>query len=444
MYGFESNAKGALLFYARGKTIWDNKHWIIAKDIRSKYGSQGQQALPIPGNSSLHYFFHTAPMGSFIPKPGESNHNNGLFYTIINTAAKVRSKKIVKKNIHIKAGVIPTISTMLHANQRDYWLVVRDTINTFYAYLVTTQGIANKPVKSSIGDMIDLRKSFILSQLIFSPPGNTLALTYHNDNTIRLFNFDDKTGKISRPRKLTLKERKYIYKLAFSPSGKKLYALAADNPTKPEYEFLYHFNLLKGERALIASNKSIPKTPNLGFSGLQLAKNGKIYIAQKNYQYLGVINFPEGNKKTCNYTPNSIDLKGRIVQGSLPSFPPFYFRVTEKVGIGIPFKRNIEFAPGQAIIRTKYYKLINDIAEFLKKNPKTSIQITGHTDNVGQFKSNLLLSKKRAQAVAKYLGQKGISTNRIETIGEGSKYPIANNQTPKGRKKNRRIEFFIK
>ncbi|HAS41262.1 MAG TPA: hypothetical protein DCS93_12325 [Microscillaceae bacterium] len=309
--------------------------------------------------------------------------------------------------------------------------------------MVTAQGISSTPVKSTIGNKVDLKESFILSQLAFSPPGNTLAMLYFHDNIIRLFDFDTQTGKLTNARQLQLKERKYITKVTFSPSGQKLYALAADNPNKSTYEFLYQFDLLNKTKHLIISNQSNAKTPGLGIKGIQLAKDGKIYIAQGQYRYLGVINFLEGPKEACGYDPNGIDLGNKRARYGLPSFPAYYFRVTDKIGVGTPFRRNIEFTSGQAIIQPKYYKLISDIAAFLQKSSKVTIIITGHTDNTGTAKGNLPLSEKRAQAVAQYLTKQGIDPKRIIASGQGSKYPIANNKTAQGRQQNRRIEFFI-
>jgi outer membrane protein OmpA-like peptidoglycan-associated protein len=72
--------------------------------------------------------------------------------------------------------------------------------------------------------------------------------------------------------------------------------------------------------------------------------------------------------------------------------------------------------------------------------PSVRIEISGHTDNVGKAESNKDLSRRRAEACKKYLVDKGIAANRIETIGVGSDQPIAPNDTPDGRQRNRRIE----
>jgi outer membrane protein OmpA-like peptidoglycan-associated protein len=81
--------------------------------------------------------------------------------------------------------------------------------------------------------------------------------------------------------------------------------------------------------------------------------------------------------------------------------------------------------------------------EFMKNKPKVTILVEGHTDNVGSNKANDALSLARAESVKKYLVNKGIEPRRIKTKGYGKRKPIADNDTEKGRKLNRRTEIVI-
>ena len=71
------------------------------------------------------------------------------------------------------------------------------------------------------------------------------------------------------------------------------------------------------------------------------------------------------------------------------------------------------------------------------------IKLTGHTDNNGTEKSNLILSEKRARAVQDYLIKYGLPKENIHTEWFGQSKPIASNKTKAGRRKNRRVEMLV-
>jgi outer membrane protein OmpA-like peptidoglycan-associated protein len=104
---------------------------------------------------------------------------------------------------------------------------------------------------------------------------------------------------------------------------------------------------------------------------------------------------------------------------------------------------NLGFELGKDIILAGSFASLDELADVLTKKSTWKLQISGHTDNVGDDDSNLILSKKRAEAVKDYLISKGITTERfiIEYFGETK--PIADNATPEGRAKNRRVEMKL-
>ncbi|MCE2995206.1 MAG: OmpA family protein [Cyclobacteriaceae bacterium] len=95
-------------------------------------------------------------------------------------------------------------------------------------------------------------------------------------------------------------------------------------------------------------------------------------------------------------------------------------------------------------LREEIYTTLDSIAVFLKKESKSTASISGHTDNTGKEDFNLELSSQRAEAVAEYLLDRGINPERISFIGFGNSLPIQPNDTPEGRRKNRRVEILIK
>ncbi len=86
---------------------------------------------------------------------------------------------------------------------------------------------------------------------------------------------------------------------------------------------------------------------------------------------------------------------------------------------------------------------IDVVADQLLKNPALDVRIIGHTDSRGAADYNQRLSERRAEAVARYLQNKGVSARRITSVGQGESHPVADNQTDSGRAQNRRVEFVI-
>lgn len=101
----------------------------------------------------------------------------------------------------------------------------------------------------------------------------------------------------------------------------------------------------------------------------------------------------------------------------------------------------INFETGKSAIKTESQSIIDEVAELLGQNTGLNVSIEGHTDNVGDSKSNQLLSESRAKSVLNALVAKGISSSRLKSKGWGQTKPLADNNTDAGRAKNRRVEI---
>ena len=103
----------------------------------------------------------------------------------------------------------------------------------------------------------------------------------------------------------------------------------------------------------------------------------------------------------------------------------------------------LEFAINKDIILDVSKPSLIELADILKKKATWKLEITGHTDNVGDEQANLVLSKKRAEAIRFFLVEQGITTERLIVLFFGETKPIADNTTLEGRQKNRRVEMKI-
>lgn len=110
--------------------------------------------------------------------------------------------------------------------------------------------------------------------------------------------------------------------------------------------------------------------------------------------------------------------------------------------------KNVQFNTSRATLKTSSNStaILDEIAGLMKKYPKYSLSISGHTDSIGDSASNQKLSENRAKTCYDYLLRKGISASRMNYVGYGETQPIADNTYKDGRKKNRRVEFnmFLK
>lgn len=86
---------------------------------------------------------------------------------------------------------------------------------------------------------------------------------------------------------------------------------------------------------------------------------------------------------------------------------------------------------------------LDQVADYMKQNPRATVRIVGHSDNAGSLNQNMSRSLDRAKQVVDYLLKKKIQRGRILDRGAGALEPVANNATPSGRKQNRRVEIRV-
>lgn len=104
---------------------------------------------------------------------------------------------------------------------------------------------------------------------------------------------------------------------------------------------------------------------------------------------------------------------------------------------------DVTFAVNSTTISPQMRSTLDGVAQSMIDYPNSLIDVMGHTDSTGSEQYNLDLSRRRAESVANYLVSRGVARARVETIGYGEQYPIADNTTETGRAQNRRVEIRI-
>ena len=105
--------------------------------------------------------------------------------------------------------------------------------------------------------------------------------------------------------------------------------------------------------------------------------------------------------------------------------------------------KNVYFEMSKSDLLSASFAELDKLAGMMQDNPNMTIRLEGHTDIIGDHDKNLQLSQDRVIACQRYLAQKGISIDRIQTIGYGDTRPILTKGTDEDRKINRRVEFAI-
>ena len=144
-------------------------------------------------------------------------------------------------------------------------------------------------------------------------------------------------------------------------------------------------------------------------------------------------------------TPASVDNDADGILNTSDQCPatPTGYKVDTK-GCPIGFSLQVNFPFASNILPSSSDADIEALTKFLKDNTSSKVSIVGHTDNNGIDARNQPRSESRAKALADKLIANGIDANRITTSGQGSKHPVASNETNEGRAQNRRIEVVIK
>ncbi len=104
----------------------------------------------------------------------------------------------------------------------------------------------------------------------------------------------------------------------------------------------------------------------------------------------------------------------------------------------------INFGTGSDAISSASKPLLDNLAAVARRCDSFSIEVAGHTDDVGGREMNMALSQKRSEAVVKYLAERGVVSRRLSAVGYGPDKPVASNATSEGQAQNRRIEFAVR
>jgi gliding motility-associated-like protein len=337
-----SDSSGQLLFFTDSKNVWDRTFNKLpySPSLEGDQGSnQSCLIIPQPGVPNLYYIFTTDVI---IYSKVTTYITNGLEYSIVDMKSNGGlGDGTLKWNLPLLTPACQKLTAVYHQNGRDVWIIAHKWLtNEFYAYLLDSKGISN-PVISNTGSVHggdSLGQNNALGYMKASPDGSKIALAISKDKLVELFNFNNSSGVITNPQSFQFNLPGVSPSgIEFSQDSRKVYTtlVQIDGSGPPNFlSRIYQFDLANGwtNPALIDSAAGVR------LLGLQLATDGKIYVARTiNLQpvnrkdSLDVIYNPTRPGLDCNYNllgnvPKSrFSLNGRKSTYGLPNFLQSYF-----------------------------------------------------------------------------------------------------------------------
>ncbi|GAA4518437.1 hypothetical protein GCM10023173_20300 [Sphingobacterium thermophilum] len=168
-------------------------------------------------------------------------------------------------------------------------------------------------------------------------------------------------------------------------------------------------------------------------------------IMKKTYLFaflIGIISLQSCKQQQLTILPGAVVSTDGTDDGLKNVKSEFDNATRTEEGIKFSLSSDVLFPTNSSYLTQEAKAELDKLIKILKKDNK-KIRVDGHTDSTGEEKYNIWLSEKRAASVKKYLEDGGVSASRITTKGYGPNKPIADNKTPEGRQKNRRVEVVI-
>lgn len=314
--GYSDPHTGQLLFYCTGDTVWNKNNIPMSNGfgLGGHYSStQSSLVVPRPGSTTQFYIFTVGSWGGMQSTLSPGSFNLNLVDMTLNGGLG----DVSIKNQVVLSPVCEKLTATLDCNGVDYWVVVHKfNSDKFYSYLLTAAGLSASPVISTIGILhadSTVGNGFeAIGYMKISPDGKKLALAcYANARTVEIFDFNNTTGAINNEI-LDTTWTNYagfsgLYGVAFSQDNSKLYVSSIDSISLPNQVFQY--DLTAGSNAAILASRIVINTSTSQYYGaLQLAPNGKIYLAKAGSAYLDVINNPDNAGASCGFASNGLQM----------------------------------------------------------------------------------------------------------------------------------------
>jgi hypothetical protein len=311
-----SDGLGNLLFYTDGVTVYNQTHVVMANGS-GLFGNQTstQSAIIVkkPGSNTIYYIFTVSGLG--------------FMYSEVDMSLAAGMGSVTTKNTLLHNPTTEKMTAVKHCNGIDVWVVTHDMNSAnFRSTLVASTGVNPLPIISTVGSVVSSTLDYngAVGQLKISPGGKKLGSVMHyvnQNNAVEIYDFDPSNGVVSNL--IVLLQSVDFYGCEFSPDGSKFYAAQTPSGNIVQWDLCAGMNA-----AVIASAFSIVPTTTPVTGSMQLASNGKLYIA-RGTDYLSVINNPNLAGAACGYVETGQSVSPKVSFLGLPNFISSFFRAPQ-------------------------------------------------------------------------------------------------------------------
>jgi gliding motility-associated-like protein len=326
-----SDPNGNLLFYTDGIRVWNRNH-VVMTNGNNLHGdpssTQSGIIVPKPGSTTSFYIF-TVDMQAglaLIPGGDQDGFYRGFRYSEVDMTASGGLGAVLagQKNILLRSNSTEGLTAVKHANGNDVWVIIKGwNNNSYYAYLVTSAGVNTTPVVSSLGPNV-VGGSYgegAIGYMKASPDGNKIAACHsYILKRVIVSDFNTATGQLSNPINILVNPSATSigpYGVEFSNCNEYLYVGESDDFISR----IFRYDLNAANIPASVTTFATINGPYLG--ALQLALDGKIYVAYSGATHLQAINNPR--LPTATFQPNAVPLGGRTSRYGLPPFITSFF-----------------------------------------------------------------------------------------------------------------------
>ena len=320
-----ANSKGQLLFYSDGINVYDKDGGVMQCKVTNCQPLKGNGAstqsvliVPQPTCKGCEYLFNIFTT---------SDINGEKLLTVSTVDMRLNGGKgaIIAQNTTLQQPTTERIASVKNNRDSTYWVISHDYgTNKFRIYHATTGGLVetSNPALGMAHDSPNEAEGYMK----FSSPDSTtgerkLAVVVPGppQNYVELFNFNDSTGVLTYSKTIDLGPAPpTAYGVEFSPDGEKMYVSFQGGNGSNSY--LKQFDLTFPDSLLAESAIIIDSSATQKFGALQIASDGKIYMAIGGSDHLAVIGEPDGNSLlTIEYDREGVRLGGKNSQLGLPN-----------------------------------------------------------------------------------------------------------------------------